>query len=152
MAQLVILTPEQLVEGERKPDVRTGRRRSTERIIEAYTAVLAEGQPGYGAKVQLADGEPKVHLRHNLHAAAAALGLAVICRPRPDPARLQLRFITPEEQAARPKRSGWPKPGATAESTAGTPPEAPVADVAEPGAAPPKRTRRARATPGDATS
>ena len=58
MAELVMLTPEQVAERERpKGPGRVGRRRSAERtrIIEEYKAVLQQAQPGYGGDVLLSE-------------------------------------------------------------------------------------------------
>jgi hypothetical protein len=108
MAAITILTPEQLAERRQKPKGRTGRKRSEERthIIERYKAMMQGAQPGYGADVFLTEGEEKRFVRQNLKAAAAEQNLAVEFRPVKDPARLHMRFISLEEQAAKPKRGG----------------------------------------------
>lgn len=150
MAQLTILTPEQLAERDSTPDRRTGRRRSSARtqIIDAYEAVLAQAAPGYGAEVELEDGDTKAQVRQNLHAAAADLGLALAFGPIRNPARLALRVITLEEQAARPKRGGRRRTTDTGRTD--VPPAVPVVDPS-PLPAPATRSRRKRTTPRDAT-
>ncbi len=120
MAELVLLTPDQVAEHAHKPKGpgRVGRRRSPERIqlIEAYKAALQQAQPGYGADVLLADGEDKRTVRHNLQAAAEELNQVLDFRPIKDPSRIHFRVITPEERAARPTHGGRPRttPGAAA--------------------------------------
>ena len=113
MAELVLLTPEQLAERAQKPkgQGRVGRQRSPERtrIIEAYKAAMRDAAPGYGADVMLAEGEDKRQVRLNLKAAAEELNQALAFRPVKDQNRLHFRFITLEEQAARPKRGGRPR-------------------------------------------
>ena len=110
MAEIILLTPEQVAEREQKPkgQGRVGRRRSPERtqIIEEYKAALQHAQPGYGGDVLLAEEEDKRTVRHNLQAAAAELGHILAFRPIRDPSRIHFRVITPEEHAARPKRGG----------------------------------------------
>ena len=108
MAAITLLTPEQFAERQQKPKGRTGRKRSEERtrIIEQYKTMMQAAQPGYGADVFLAEGEVKRLVRQNLKAAAAEQNIAVEFRPVRDPSRLHVRFITVEEQAARPKRGG----------------------------------------------
>ena len=113
MAELTILTPEQIAERQKpKGKGRSGRRRSEERtrIIEEYKAALQNAQPGYGADVFLGEGEVKRLVRQNLKAAAAEQNLGVEFRPMKDPSRIHMRFISPEEQAAKPKgRGGRPR-------------------------------------------
>jgi hypothetical protein len=113
MAEITLLTPEQLAEREQKPQGhgRRGRRRSEERtrIIEEYKVVMQGIQPGYGADVLLAEGEDKKKTRQNLKAAADELGHRIQFRPLKDPTRLHFRFITREEQAAAQKRGGRPR-------------------------------------------
>src|SRR5919205_1171861 len=110
MAELTILTPEQMVERQQKPkgDGRSGRRRSEARtrIIEQYKAAMQDAQPGYGADVFLSEGEVKRLVRQNLKAAAAEQNIGVEFRPVKDPSRIHLRFISLEEQTANPKRGG----------------------------------------------
>ena len=110
MAEITLLTPERIAERQQKPSGRgrSGRRRRPERtrIIEEYKAAMQDAQPGYGANVFLAEGEVKRVVRQNLKTAAAEQNLAVEFRPVRDPARLHVRFISLEEQAARPKRGG----------------------------------------------
>ncbi|MDP9314698.1 MAG: hypothetical protein M3R24_28125 [Chloroflexota bacterium] len=98
MAQLVILTPEQVAERDRKPEGRAGRRRSAERtrIIEEYKAVLQQAQPGYGADVLLTENEDKRQVRQNLQAAAAELNLALAFRPSKNKTLMHARVMTPE--------------------------------------------------------
>ena len=59
MADIRIVTPEELQERENKPKGRAGRQRSPERTraIEAYKQALQDAQPGYGADVILQEGE-----------------------------------------------------------------------------------------------
>jgi hypothetical protein len=113
MATIIILTPEQLAERERKPagSTRLGRRRSPARtaIIESYKTVLQEAEPGFGGEMHLADGEDKRLVRQNLKAAANELNLALDFRPVKNPTRIYFRVITPEEYAARPRRGGRPR-------------------------------------------
>ncbi len=107
MAEIILLTPEQVAERENpKGRGRVGRQRSPERtrIIEAYKAALQEAHPGYGADVRLEAGDDKRTVRQNLKAAAEELHLALDFRPIRDPNRIHLRVMTPEERAARPKR------------------------------------------------
>ena len=119
MAELVMLTPEQLAERARKPrgQGRVGRKRSPERtqIMEDYKAVLAEATPGFGADVLLTEGEDKRMVRQNLKAAAAELNQVLDFRPVRDPSRIHFRFVTPEAYAAKPKRGGRPRKNAAAE-------------------------------------
>ena len=118
MAEITLLTPEQLIERQQKPkgNGRSGRRRSPERtrIIAEYKAAMQDVQPGYGADVVLADGEVKRIVRQNLKTAAAEQNIGLEFRPVKDPSRIHLRFITIEEQAAKPKRGGRPRKGAPA--------------------------------------
>ena len=84
MAEIVILSPEQVAEREQpKGRGRRGRQRSPERtrIIEAYKAALQQAHPGYGADVLLAEGDDKRVVRQNLKAAAEELHLALDFRP-----------------------------------------------------------------------
>ncbi len=146
MAELVLLTPDQLAERARKPKGpgRVGRRRSSERtqIIEEYKAALQQAQPGYGGDVRLAEGEDKRAVRQNLQAAAEELNLALDFRPIRDKRRIQFRVMTPEERAARPKRGGRPRQRA-GEAPAAQPAQ-PVGAPAAPVALPKKRGRRPR--------
>ena len=166
MAEITLLTPEQIAEREQKPNGhgRSGRRRSPARtrIIEAYKAIMAEGQPGYGADVFLAADEDKRVVRQNLKAAAQELNVALDFRPIKDPRRIHFRFVTLEEQAARPKRGGGrPRKHAQAvaaaadgardqsqESVHEVPPGVPE----QPVDVPLKRTRRPRSTARDASA
>ncbi len=111
MADIHIVTPEELHEREHQPTGRSGRRRSEERtrIIEAYKATLQDVQPGYGGDVVLEEGEEKRSVRQNLHEAAQELNLALDFRPIRDPMRMHFRVITPEEAAQRPQRGGRPR-------------------------------------------
>src|SRR5919202_1270821 len=110
MAEITLLTPEQLAERQQKPTGkgRSGRRRSPERTrsIEQYKAAMQHVVPGYGADVFLSEGEVKRFVRQNLKAAAAEQDIGVEFRPVKDPSRIHLRFISLEEQAARPRRPG----------------------------------------------
>ena len=145
MAELVMLTPAQVAEREQpKGPGRVGRRRSAERtrIIEEYKAALQDAQPGYGADVLLAEGEDKRTVRHNLKAAADELGQIFDFRPIKDRSRIHFRVITPEEQAARPKRGGRPRQSA-GEAPAAQPAPPVVAQEA-PVELPKKRGRRPR--------
>ena len=113
MAEIRILSPEELAEREHKPKgrSRSGRRRSEERtrIIEEYKAVLRNAEPGYGGDVFLGPDEDKRMVRHNLKAAAEELHQALEFRPIKDKTRIHFRVITPEEKAAKPKRGGRPR-------------------------------------------
>ncbi len=104
MAEIRVLSPQELQEREQKPKGRSGRRRSEARtrIIEEYKATLQHLQPGYGADVVLEEGEEKRVVRHNLKAAAEELNLTFKFRPVKDPARLHFRVITPEAAAHKP--------------------------------------------------
>jgi hypothetical protein len=112
MAEITLLTPEQLA-ARRKPkgQGRSGRQRSPERtrIIETYKAMMQDAQPGFGADVFLTEDEDKKQVRRNLKAAAEELNLALDFRPQKNQSRLHVRFITPEEKAAQPKRTGRPR-------------------------------------------
>ena len=113
MAEIRLLSPEQLAEREQKPKGRnrSGRRRSEERtrIIEEYKVAMREAKPGYGADVALSPGEDKRMVRQNLKAAADELNQALEFRPIKDKSRIHFRVITPEEKAAKPKRGGRPR-------------------------------------------
>ncbi len=156
MAELVLLTPEQVAERTQpKGPGRMGRRRSPERtrIIEAYKAALQDAQPGYGADVHLEEGDDKRTVRQNLKAAAEELNVALDFRPIRDPNRIHFRVITPEEQAARPKRGGRPRRTAPEQQVVEGAPDGPGQERAraEPGMpqevpaeAPKRRGRRPR--------
>ena len=165
MAEITLLTPEQIADREQQPTGhgRSGRRRSPARtrIIEAYKAVMAEGQPGYGADVHLAADEDKRVVRQNLKAAAQELNVALDFRPIKDPRRIHVRFITPEEKAARPKRGGRPRKHAQEASTeadsAGEQAQATAHELApavqeQPVETPKKRTRSRRPAASEAPS
>jgi hypothetical protein len=111
MAEIHILSPEELQEREQKPKGRSGRRRSEERtrIIEDYKTQLHGIEPGYGADVALDEGEDKRTVRQNLKAAAQELNLAFEFRPIKDRSKIHFRVITPEEAAQKPKRGGRPR-------------------------------------------
>jgi hypothetical protein len=110
MADIRIVTPEELTERERKPRTRPGRQRSPERTraIEAFKASLQDVEPGFGADVFLQEGEDKRKVRQNLKAAADELNLALDFRPVKDATRMHFRVITPEEHAAKPRRGAGP--------------------------------------------
>ena len=157
MAEITLLTPEQLAERDQKPTGkgRSGRRRSPERtrIIEQYKAAMQHVAPGYGADVFLSEGEVKRFVRQNLKAAAAEQDIGVELRPVKDPSRIHLRFISLEEQAARPRRPGGrprksaPPAAAGAGDGEGTPEAQPAAEHVQPAAPKRRRTRRAEAPP-----
>lgn len=111
MAAITLLTPAQIAERQQKPTGRSGRRRSEERtrIIEEYKAIIRDAQPGAGADVVLDAGEDKKVVRQNLKAAADDLAKVIEFRPIKDPSRLHLRFITAEEKALKPRRTGRPR-------------------------------------------
>jgi hypothetical protein len=111
MADIRIVTPQELQEREQKPTGRRGRARSEERsrFIEAYKAALQDAQPGYGGDVLLQEGEQKRTVRNNLQEAAKELNLALTFRPIKDPMRMHFRVITPEEAAQKPQRGGRPR-------------------------------------------
>jgi hypothetical protein len=111
MAEIHILTPQQLQEREQKPRGRSGRRRSEERtrIIEEYKAHLGDVEPGYGGDVLLTEGEEKRTVRQNLKIAAQELGIALDFRPIKDKSRIHFRVITQDEAAKRPRRGGRPR-------------------------------------------
>lgn len=126
MAELIVLTPEQLAERDQpRARGRSGRRRSEARtrIIQTYKASLQAAEPGFGGEVLLEEGEEKREVRLNLQAAAEELGIALDFRPVKDATRLQFRVITPEARAARPRRGGRPRNQPPAES------EQPTADT-----------------------
>ena len=111
MADIRILTPQQLEDREQKPKGRSGRRRSEERtrIIEEYKSALQSVQPGYGGDVNLGDEEEKRTVRQNLKAAAQEMNIALEFRPIKDKTRIHFRVITPEQAQAKPKRGGRPR-------------------------------------------
>lgn len=111
MADIQILTPEQLEEREKKPKGRSGRRRSEERtrIIEEYKNALSGVEPGYGGDVMLLESEEKRNVRQNLKAAAQELNIALEFRPIKDKSRIHFRVITQEEASKRPRRGGRPR-------------------------------------------
>ena len=113
MADIRILTPEELAEREQKPKGRnrSGRRRSEERtrIIEEYKAKMRDAEPGFGGDVSLEPGEDKRMVRQNLKAAADELGKALKFNPVKNKSRIHFRVITLEEKAAQPKRGGRPR-------------------------------------------
>jgi hypothetical protein len=111
MADIRIVTPQELQAREQKPPGRAGRQRSPERtrIIEEYKATLQDVQPGFGGDVMLEEGEQKRIIRQNLQEAAKELNLALDFRPIKNPMRMQFRVITPEEAAQKPRRGGRPR-------------------------------------------
>lgn len=113
MAEIRILTPDELAQREQKPKgrSRSGRRRSEERtrIIEEYKGIMRDAAPGYGGDVVLGPGEDKRMVRQNLKAAADELQKALEFRPIKDKTKIHFRVITAEEKAARPKRGGRPR-------------------------------------------
>jgi hypothetical protein len=111
MAEIRILTPEQLEEREQKPKGRSGRRRSDERtrIIEEYKEQLRDVKPGYGGDVQMEENEEKRTVRQNLKTAAQELEIALEFRPIKDKSKIHFRVITNEEAKAKPKRGGRPR-------------------------------------------
>jgi hypothetical protein len=111
MANIRILTPEQLEEREQRPKGRSGRRRSEERtrIIEEYKDALRGVEPGFGGDVSLGDEEEKRTVRQNLKAAAQELNMSLEFRPIKDKTRIHFRVITPEQAQAKPKRGGRPR-------------------------------------------
>ncbi len=115
MADIRILSPEELAEREQKPKGRnrSGRRRSEERtrIIEDYKNAMRDASPGFGGDVTLGPGEDKRMVRQNLKAAADELNKALEFRPIKDKSRIHFRVITLEEKAAKPKRGGRPRKG-----------------------------------------
>ena len=155
MAEIIILTPEQVAEREQpKGQGRLGRQRSPERtrIIAEYKAALQPAQPGYGGDVRLPEGEDKRAVRQNLQAAAEELNLALDFRPIRDKSRIHFRVITPEERAARPKRGGRLRATLPVEQVEEGAPAGPVQELPneetgmlqEAPAAPKKRGRRPR--------
>ena len=113
MAEIRILSPDELAEREQKPKGknRSGRRRSEDRtrVIEEYKAIMRNAAPGFGGDVLLAPGEDKRLVRQNLKAAAEELNQALEFRPIKDKTKIHFRVITLEEKAAKPKRGGRPK-------------------------------------------
>ena len=116
MADIQILSPEELAEREQKPKgrSRSGRRRSEERtrIIEEYKRIMRDAKPGYGGDVALSEGEEKRIVRQNLKAAAGELNQILEFRPIKDKSRIHFRVITQEEKDAKPRRGGRPKKNA----------------------------------------
>ncbi len=108
-------------------------------MIEEYKAVLDGAKPGYGADVVLAPGEDKHHVRQNLKAAADELKQVVEFRPIKDKSRLHIRFITAEEYAAKPKRTGRPRKNISAALT-----EQPTVVDTSSNEVPQKQTRKSR--------
>ncbi len=119
MAEITLLTPEQVAEREQKPkgQKRSGRRRSAERtrMIEEFKSVLRQAQPGYGGDVLLNEGEDKRIVRQNLKAAADELQKALDFRPIKEKSRIHFRVITLDEKAAKPPRGGRPRTNQQAE-------------------------------------
>ncbi len=165
MAEITLLTPEQVAEREQKPKGQgwSGRRRSLARtrIIEEYKVVMQDVAPGYGADVVLAEGEDKRVVRQNLKAAADELNVGLEFRPIRDTSRMHFRFITSEEKAARPKRGGRPRKNAQEVPPAADGASVQAQDAAQelplvvqeqPAEAPKKRTRRPRATASEGAS
>lgn len=113
MAEIRILSPEELAAREQKPKgkQRSGRRRSEERtrIIEQYKAAMRDAEAGYGGDVTLAPDEDKRIVRQNLRAAADELKKHLEFRPIKDKSRIHFRVITQAEKDAKPKRGGRPK-------------------------------------------
>jgi hypothetical protein len=113
VAEIQILTPEELAEREQKPKgrSRSGRRRSEERtrIIEEYKTAMRDAEPGFGGDVTLGANEDKRMVRQNLKAAAQELSMALEFRPIKDKSRIHFRVITQEEKDAKPKRGGRPR-------------------------------------------
>jgi len=104
MADIHVLTPQELQERDHKPKSRRGRQRSPERTaaIEGYKQALQNAQPGYGADVILEEGEEKRKVRQNLKAAADELNLIFDFRPIKDKSRLHFRVLPPEEPQPEP--------------------------------------------------
>ncbi len=144
MAEITLLTPEQIAAREQKPKGRSGRKRSAERtqIIEEYKSIMRAATPGYGADVVLEPSEDKRVVRQNLKTAADELNQDVEFRPIKDGRRIHLRFITPEEKAAKPKRTGRPR-----KNVQGALPEQPAVNSSEETNVPKTRTRKPRSTP-----
>ncbi|HEX6291426.1 MAG TPA: hypothetical protein VFZ66_19740 [Herpetosiphonaceae bacterium] len=115
MADIRILTPQQLEDREQKPKGRSGRRRSEERtrIIDEYKEALRGVEPGFGGDVSLGEDEEKRTVRQNLKAAAQELNLALEFRPIKDKSRIHFRVITAEQAKAKPKRGGRPRKNAS---------------------------------------
>ncbi len=117
--------------------------------------------PGYGADVLLAADEDKRFVRQNLKSAADELNVALEFWPVKDRSRIHFRFITPEEQAARPKRGGRPRKTAqevsaeadgASEHAQDATQELPPVEQEEPAETPKKRTRSRRAVAREAPS
>ncbi len=148
MAELIVLTPEQLAERDQPRGRGRGgrqRREARTRIIDAYKASLQVAEPGYGGDVLLEEGDEKRVVRLNLKAAAEELGLALDFRPVRDPSRLHFRVITLDERAARARRGGRPRKQEPAA------PQQPAVETltdstADAGNGAPKRRRRQRQT------
>src|SRR5687768_6556836 len=107
MADITILTPEELTARDSKPTgKRAGRRRSDERtmIIDSYKQALQGAGPGFGGEVSLDEGEEKRIVRQNLKAAAEELDLILSFRPIKQVNQIKFLVITPAEKAAQPKR------------------------------------------------
>ncbi|GAC1353749.1 MAG: hypothetical protein NVSMB42_10380 [Herpetosiphon sp.] len=111
MAEIRLLTPEQLAERDKKPKGKSGRRRSEERtrIIEHYKEILRHADVGAGGDVMLEASEDKRVVRQNLKTAAIELEKVIEFRPIKDRSRIHFRIITPQEQATKPRRPGRPR-------------------------------------------
>ena len=110
MAELQLLTPEELAAREQQGQGGRGRRNPARtRLLEAFQAGLQQAELGDRGEVVLAAGETKRVVRPLLKVAAAQLGYALDFRPTKDPTRISFRVITPEEYAAHPKPGGRPR-------------------------------------------
>ena len=111
MADIQLFSPAELEEQARKRRSKGGRRRSEERqrIIDQYKVILLPAQVGWGGDVVLTGGDDKRLVRQNFKIAAKEIGKLIEFRPIKDDQRIRFRIITPEEQAAKPRRPGRPR-------------------------------------------
>ncbi len=111
MADIQLFSAEELADQERKRRGKGGRRRSEERqrIIDQYKVTLLPAQVGWGGDVVLSEDDDKRLVRQNLKIAAKEIGKLIEFRPIKDSMRIRFRIITPEEQAAKPRRPGRPR-------------------------------------------
>ena len=107
MAQIQIVTPDELAERDRNAAEWSGRRSAARRqSIAAYKRALQGVAAGYGGDVTLAEDEDKPSVRQLLKLAAQDLQVVLAFRRRNDPRRLHFVVLTPEQAAARPRRGG----------------------------------------------
>ena len=106
MAQIQILTPDELAERDRNAAEGSGRSAARRQSIATYKRALQGVAAGYGGDVTLAEDEDKPSVRQLLKLAAQDLNVVLAFRRRKDPRRLHFVVLTPEQAAARPRRGG----------------------------------------------